>query len=217
MKKLILSTIVLGLFMASCGGEEEATAEAKGDSKEEKVENCLYSYNEANSKLDWTAYKFIRKAGVDGTFLTINVTGDETAGDAKSLIESLSFTIPIKSIETNDPSRNDKIAEFFFGNLSNTGEIVGKVVSLGDDDKATLEITMNDMTKEVVGDFVLSDSKFTYTTEIDVNEWNAQAGLEALNNECKDLHTDVEKGDTESKLWPDVTISFTTTLSKTCD
>lgn len=213
MKKKIVSLFTLGLLLASCGETEEASQ------IEEKVtvKNCLYSYNSAQSELTFTAYKFLSKVGVGGTFTTIEVDGPETAGDAKSLVEQLSFKIPIASLETNDPSRNKNIDSLFFGSLENTNYITGKVVSLNDNNKAILEITMNEITNEVEGTYSLLDNRFVFDTDIDVNNWEAQAGIEALNEECKDLHTDIQNGDTESKLWPDVTISFTTTIREVCD
>jgi hypothetical protein len=215
MKKYLYSTLVLGLLLVSCG--ETKTEEAQDKPEKTEIKNCLYAYNPASSKLDWTAYKFLRKAGVGGTFTEINVDAPETSGDAQSMIESLSFSIPISSTETQNDGRNKKIQEFFFGGLASTELISGKVVSLGDSGKAVLAITMNEITQEVEGDYTLDGATFTYNTEIDVNDWNAQAGLAALNEECKDLHTDYENGDTESKLWSDVTIAFSTTLSEICD
>lgn len=216
MKRTILSLTMLGMIFFSC--ESDSTEESKEEKDtSKKIENCLYSYNPANTKLDWTAYKFLRKAGVGGTFTEIKVDSPENTGDAKSMIESLSFSIPISSVDTKDQGRNRKIQEFFFGSLSSSEMLTGKVVSLGDNNQAVLEITMNEITQEVSGDYTLEGATFTWNTEIDVNEWNAQAGLSALNEECKDLHTDHENGDTESKLWPDVTISFTTTLMERCD
>lgn len=215
MKNYTYTIAIAALFFASCGEQQEEKVE-KTEEKSE-IKNCLYSYNAATSQLDWTAYKFLRKAGVGGTFTEIQVDAPASTGDAQSMIEALSFKIPITSTETNDAGRNKKIQEFFFGSLASTELISGKVVSLGDNGKAVLAITMNEITQEVEGDYTLEGATFTYNTEINVNDWNAEAGLAALNEECKDLHTDYENGDTESKLWEDVTISFTTTLSEVCD
>lgn len=216
MKKYLFSTLFLALFTVGCSDE---TSEEKGGENQEKevVKNCMYSYNVAKTELDWTAYKFIRKAGVGGTFMNIEVDGGDANPDAQTLIESLSFSIPISSIETNNESRNKKIQEFFFGNLTTPELISGKVAELKGDSLAVLEIKMNEITKNVEGKYTLEDNVFTYATEINVLDWNAKQGLDALNKECEGLHTDVENGDTESKLWPDVTISFKTTLDKSCD
>ncbi len=91
------------------------------------------------------------------------------------------------------------------------------MVSLNENGKAVLRVTMNDITNDVEGDYTLEDNVFTFNTEINVENWNAQAGIISLNEACKDLHTDLENGDTESKLWSDVTISFSTELTKKCD
>lgn len=216
MKKYIYSTLVLAFFTVGCS--EGSSDKTKNENQKiEAVENCVYSYNTAKTTLDWTAYKFLRKAGVGGTFMSLDVVGSDSSPDAQSLIESLSFSIPVNSIETNDQSRNKKVQELFFGNLELPELISGKVVSLNDNGIAVIEITMNGITNNVEGQYTLEDNSFTYTTEIDVLDWEATRGLEALNQACKDLHTDLENGDTESKLWPDVSISFKTVLDKTCD
>lgn len=212
MKKITIC--LLGtIFLFGCGPTDENTEIQETNT----VENCIYTYNSVTTQLDWTAYKFLRKAGVGGTFKTIQVDGTLTGANPKTIIESLSFSIPISSVETNDPGRNEKIANYFFGNLENSELLSGKVVSLGDNGKAVLSITMNGITKDVEGDFTLIDNLFNYSTEIDVLNWNAGLGIQKLNEACNDLHTDVENGDTESKLWPDVTIKLAMELTKKCD
>jgi polyisoprenoid-binding protein YceI len=213
MRHLLILGITASLLFTSCGSGEETTETVV----EPTVENCLYTYNPAMTKLDWTAYKFLRKAGVGGTFTTINVEGNKSGANPRTIIESLSFSIPVNSVETNDPGRNKKIDSLFFGTLNNTSLLSGEVVSLNENGKAVLRVTMNDITNDLEGDYTLEDNVFTFNTEINVENWNAQAGIISLNEACKDLHTDVENGDTESKLWSDVTISFSTELTKKCD
>ncbi|HZH87442.1 MAG TPA: YceI family protein [Brumimicrobium sp.] len=204
-----------GLMMSSCAGETETTDTAGADV--EKEETCFYTYEAASSEMAFTAYKFLGKTGVGGTFTEINVEGGEKNEDAKALIEGLSFNIPISSLSTKDESRDGKINTFFFNEI-NTEVISGEVKSLDDaTGKATLAITMNAITKDVVGDYNLNDNAFSFNAEIDVLNWEAQAGIDALNKECKELHTDFANGDTESKLWSDVAISFSTELKKVCE
>lgn len=224
MKNIYISGLGLLLLFSSCSGGEET----QEPSSEQTVENCIYTYNPALTKLDWTAFKFLRKAGVPGTFTTINVEGSKSGGNPKSIIKSLSFSIPVSSVETNDPGRNKKIDSLFFGTLNNTSLLSGEVVSLGEMKKAcetcngkigraVLRVTMNEITNDVEGDYTLEDNIFTFNTEINVERWNAQSGIKSLNEACKDLHTDAENGDTESKLWSEVTISFSTELTKRCN
>jgi polyisoprenoid-binding protein YceI len=217
MKKTILfSGLLFGLLATSCGEQTIADNE-EAKLKVKKIENCVYAFSAEKSTLDWTAYKFTRKAGVSGTFTQLQVEGQKNGAVPKDIIESLSFSIPTSTVETNNVDRNKKIDSLFFDGLEKTALITGKVVSLSDNGKATMMIKMNDIEKEVVGDYTLEDNKFSFKTEISVDDWNAQEQLKSLNIACKDLHTDVENGDTESKLWPDVSISFSTELIKQCD
>lgn len=204
----------MALLLMSCGTEDSTT---EISDKKKKVENCYYEYSPTDSKLDWTAFKFLRKAPVGGTFTTISVNGGDKSGDIEGLIENLSFSIPVSTIETKNSDRNKKIDSLFFGSMKMPENITGEVIDLKDDGKAVIAITMNDLTNEVSGDYTLEDATFTYKTTIDVLDWNASEGLTALNTACKDLHTDTENGDTESKLWSVVDIVFTTTLKKECE
>ena len=199
-------------MISSCAGETETA-----DTDTEKKETCLYSYSAENSELKFTAYKFLGKTGVGGTFNEINVKGGDENESAIAVLESLSFEIPVSSIATKNEGRDEKIKESFFGQI-NTSSLTGKVVDLDESTmKATLLITMNEVSNEVKGDYTLEEGAFTFDTEINVNDWQANEGIVRLNEVCKDLHTDHANGDTESKLWPDVTLSFVTQLKKNCN
>ena len=104
--------------------------------------------------------------------------------------------------------------EYFFFETIKTASIEGKIKSLKDNGKAIVAVTMNGITVDVEGDYTLKGGDFTYTSTIDVSAWNALAGIKALNSECNDLH----KGkDGVSKLWSEVALSFSTSLSSDCD
>ncbi|PWH85481.1 YceI family protein [Brumimicrobium oceani] len=210
-----LFAALAGLMISSCAGntEEAETAEVVT----EQEEKCVYSYSNEGTVLNFTAFKFLSKAGVGGSFTEINVSGGQENESAVQLIENLSFEIPISSIATKDKGRDAKIQEYFFGSI-NTEMLSGEVLKLNAENSvATLSIKMNGVTKNVNGDYTLDEGgKFTFNSEINVNDWEAQKGIEALNEECKDLHTDYANGDTESKLWPDVALSFEMKLKKDC-
>jgi hypothetical protein len=195
-------------LLSACKGEPE-----KEETKQEEVNQCFYSYNSGSSVLEWTAFKFTEKAPVKGTFNKIEIKGLETSDDPKKLIESLSFDIATESVETQNPERNGKIANLFFGTIA-TSTITGKVKSLSGNGKATIEIKMNGVPQDVVGEYTLENTKFSFHAVIDVLKWNAAKGIETLNTACKDLHTGA---DGKSKLWSEVELSFTTELSSDCE
>ncbi len=217
MKRTIFALALISVALVSCNSGQE-DSEKEGEVEVKEIQNCIYTYIPNNTDLRFTAYKFLRKAGVGGTFTAIQVDGELSGATAKDVIEGLSFSIPTSTVETNNLDRNKKIDSLFFGSMIGTSMITGEVVELNEDDKmATLKITMNEISKDVKGEYMLEDNKFNFAAEIDVNEWNAEKGLTALNEACYDLHTDVENGDTVSKLWPDVSIEFETILEKKCD
>ena len=195
------------VMMTACSGEE-TTAEKEQD----QVEICQYSYNHGSTTLEWTAYKTNDKVGVPGGFNEIMVES-ETSEDPIDVIESISFTINTSSVETNNEDRNGKVAEHFFGTI-NTEEITGSIKELKDDGNAVIEIYMNGIAFNIEGPYELDGSDFSFETSIDVVNWNALSGIEALNEVCKDLHTGK---DGVSKLWSEVTLSLSTSLSSDCD
>lgn len=217
MKTKFLWVALLGLMISSCGGNEDTANNADTTGQEDTVKTCLYSYDGSTSKVEFTSYKFLNKTGVGGVFENMEVQAGEANESAAEVMKSLSFKIPILSIFTKDEGRDKKIITYFFETI-HTDTISGKVLGLDEETgKALLEITMNAVTNKVEGDYTLNDGAFTFNAEINVDNWNAQSGIKALNKECKDLHTDHANGDKESKLWSDVTISFSTELKKDCE
>jgi hypothetical protein len=197
---LLVASVILG----ACTSGEETSADA--------VSSCAYSYDQENSVLEWTAFKFTEKAPVKGTFNSIQVDGLSSAESAKELIESLSFSIETGTVETQNEERNGKIAKYYF-ETTNTPKITGKVKSLSDNGKATFEITMNGKPVDVVGVYTVVGKTFSFTATIDVAKWDSLEGIDTLNEICKDLHTGA---DGKSKLWSEIDLSFTTTLKKEC-
>ncbi len=204
-KHLLLSATLLTGLLFSCGGNDAETTKSTS-------EKCTYSMVNENSTLEWTAFKFTERKGVTGTFREINIDGLESSEDPKTLIESLSFSIPTATVETENPERNYKISKHFFGIIA-TQNITGEVKSLGKNGKAVISIKMNGMSKDVTGEYTLNAGTFVFKAAIDVVDWNAGSGISALNTICKDLHTGT---DGVSKLWSEVDLSFTTVLKKDC-
>ncbi len=205
----ILAAITTTLTISSCGGDP--TIE-----EEEKVEEeiCFYHYDDQSTIFEWTGYKTSSKVGVKGSFNEMTITGDESSDDPIALLESLTFSMTTSSVETSDEARNKKIAETFFGTMTDTEMITGKVKKLSDNGKATISITMNGVSADIEGDYTLEDGKFEFTSSVDVSMWSAVSALEALNVVCSEKHTG---DDGETKTWSEVGLSFTTQLKSDCD
>src|SRR5690606_18071394 len=122
--------------------QKETPQEA--DSNEVKKElTCSWSYSNEATTVNWTAYKFTEKAGVKGAFDSIRIQANSGSADLKSLLSEASFEIPVSSVNTANPDRDQKIRKFFFGNLKNSDLLKGKVTAVnGEGEEGDLEINL---------------------------------------------------------------------------
>lgn len=136
----------------------------------------------------------------------------ENAQKATTISEALNglkFSIPVTSLITNDTIRDAKLKKFFFGTLKNTDAIIGEI-KMTDEKSGTVNIMMNGITKKLPINCIINQQMVTIKATIDLNNWQAQIAIEALNNVCLDLH----KGpDGISKTWTDVKIEVQTILN----
>ena len=131
---------------------------------------------------------------------------------AEDLLLAMRFEIPVASVNSQNPERDGKIQEHFFGTMTNTTTVSGKLRKLANG-KATLELTMNGITASVDGAYSLDGGTFSYTGTIDLTAFNGQAAVKKLNDICYDLHIGQ---DGVSKLWEEVELTFSTTLNQDC-
>lgn len=209
MKKGILYSLAIAgtMMFASCGSETEEVTE------KEPLEICFYTYDSLSTELTWTAYKTSAKVPVGGTFDDIQITSDGSSDDPTALLESMKFSIKTGSVNSASEERDPKIIQYFFGTI-NTTSIDGRLKKLKDNGKAIVEISMNGVKADVEGDYTFVDGKFTFDTSVEMKMWNAVAGIDALNAACDDLHTG---DDGVSKLWSEVTLSFSTQFTSDCN
>lgn len=214
LKQNLLSIAGASILLWSCGNNEPAKTEehASEGMEQPKEEVCTYGYDNALTGVFWTAYKYTEKAGVKGHFDTIMVSGTGTGQKPEDVLGNATFTIVTSSVNSDNPDRDAKIAEHFFGTM-NTPAITGNITSM-DGGNGTVNIIMNEVEKEIPFTYTMEDNTFRLGCEINVEDWNGGDGIAALNEVCKDLHTGT---DGKSKLWPDVSIVVETTLSKECE
>lgn len=204
---------LIGLFAFSC--TEEPTK--KSIQIQSASGECLYSLEGAKSDLQWTAFKTSSKVAVSGTFDEFSISSGLAKGSALDHLASGQFQIVVSSLNSNNPDRNQKIINFFFGKLLESVTLEGAVKSLeGNDTEGTaiVELFLNGMNKLVPLQYSIDGGSIALSGTIDVLDWNAGAGIEALNQACYELH----KGeDGESKLWSVVDLKLNTFLSPNCN
>ncbi len=204
--------MLLGLLplMMACGGNEE-TEEVSEETEEPVQEVCTYSYDESATILTWTAFKLTEKVGVDGSFDEINVQANESE-DMFGVLNGATFDIPVASVNSQDPVRDPKIRDSFFGTMDSTEAITGEVVSINET-TAQLKITMNGITVEYSGDVTVDEETITMKTTIDILDFGGQPSIDEIGKVCEAKHTGE---DGVNKFWSDVNIAVQTKLIKDC-
>jgi polyisoprenoid-binding protein YceI len=207
MKKVFFIPILSLLFFASC-----STNNSNETIEESGVQECYYTINEGSVKVNWVAYKFTEKTPVEGAFDDVKITGLSTLNDLDELINGLSFEIPVASLNSNNPERDEKIKNTFFGALKETPVLKGYVVSVNGDE-VVLSLSLNGFTKEVVGQKTFESGIYTFKATLDLKVFDAGFAVQALNKLCYDLHIGA---DGISKLWDEVEIRFQCAVKEDC-
>jgi len=203
MKKLHLLSF---LFIAAL--TFEACKESKKEEIEKATEEKGYLVDVNNTSINWIAYKTTSKTPVKGTFTTFTIENPIKTTNAIEALNQLKFKIPISSLATNDTIRDGKLIKHFFGSMVNTNEITG-ILHLGNNNSGTAKITMNGITQQLQITYQINDNLVNIEAVMDLENWKAQAAIDALNVVCFDLH----KGDDGiSKTWSEVKIEISVAL-----
>lgn len=208
MKKIIIPISLFVFFVASCGGGE-STENTTG---EDTVQACTYSYDSSSTVISWTAFKLTEKVGVTGYFDQASVIAKENQTDMFAVLNGATFEIPVSSLNSQDPVRDGKLKNSFFGNMTETEYITGVVNSISANE-ASINMNMNGHSKDVNGNVIVDGEKITVTATIDILDWDGQVPMDSLSLVCAEKHTGP---DGINKLWSTVEVAVSTTLVKTC-
>ena len=195
MKKSIIAFALCAAFFTSCKKEEVKVEEHQLE-EVQLEEKAVYSH-----KLTWTAYKTPDKIGVPGTFDSIELNGTKDSGSIEEDIKEATFKIDTKTVNSKDNLRDGKLIEGFFKLM--VGDITGKFVDFKEG-KATVEITMNGVTKQKEFVYTVTGNTLNIKGSIDiVNDFDAASAFNSIHELCKDLHA----GKTFTEVDLDVEIS----------
>jgi polyisoprenoid-binding protein YceI len=170
--------------------------------KEAKPAEKTYTVLADSTTINWTAYKTTAKVPVKGQFLKVSIENAKKDTTALGALNGLKFKIPISSLVTKDTIRDAKLKKYFFGSMKNSSTITG-TVHINKENGSTVDISMNGITRELPIAYIVTDNKVTIVGNMELDNWQAKAALEALNVVCKGLHTG---DDGISKTWSDVKI-----------
>ena len=197
MKKIYFIAIfsILALLMGSCKKEKEVSVK-----KSEEVNK--YVIDSKNTVVHWTGYKTTGKVPVKGTFKQVEITNVAPAENPDEVVKNVKFRIPVSSIFSNDSIRDFKLTNFLFGKMTNTSYIKGEA-NLSGNGKGEASITMNGFTKNVPLTYEVHGDDIQINAKIELNNWQAQAAVAALNEVCSEKH---KGADGESITWSEVDV-----------
>ena len=208
----IITGFCIVASLTACGGGQQSAPTGEEMTGPEST-SCTYTYTEGSIAAQWTAYKTTERVGVSGTFDTIRVEGVQAAGSANEAFAGAGFSIPVSSINSSNPDRDRKIMESFFGTMTQTDVLSGKVLSISDSDCSVL-INMNGVADTCLFNLTQNDTMVSLSGVLELANWSALKSVDALNKVCFDLH---KGADGVSKLWPDVKLEITAGITKVCD
>lgn len=218
MKKIALSITALSTaLLFSCGGNDNTPTSTDADTTENKEQTCFYQWDDNSSVvLAWTAFKTSDKIGVGGKFSQVLIKAGEKTTKLPELLRTVTFTIPTKSTNTENPDRDAKILNEFFLKMTNTDLILGQVTDVEGDNtsgKCNAIVTMNDVEQFVPLTYSVENDEIRFSGELDINSFKAEEALKSLNKACEDLH---KGADGVSVTWPNVEINIKAKLSLDC-
>lgn len=193
MKKIALFAFAVAVLTTSCKKEEKEETTTVAPTPE--VVAGLKVVTDS-TKVNWTAFKTTEKVPVGASFQSIELKDIKTGETPEEVLEGAAFTIPVSSIFTNNADRDAKILKFFFGTLTNTELLSGKLNFK--DGKCYMTLTMNDVTKAIVTEYTYENKLFTLNSTLNLFEFGGEKAVAAINQACYELH----KGkDGVSKTW----------------
>jgi len=175
--------------------------------------NCSFS-QPTDVDVTWKAFKTPMKLGVGGHFNNVNFKSNiPKATDLNTLLAGSTVNIDVASVDSKNQGRDVKLFNEFFKKMSGKG-ITAKIISLQKNKEArktgiaTVEVTMNGVTRNVPMKYAFQNGQLSANGVIDLLDFKATTALKSINTACFDLH--------QGKTWSDVNIGFTMTIKASC-
>ena len=178
--------------------------------KDIQKEPAKFSIEPKTITVNWTGYKTTDKVAVKGQFKEIEISNIKESGTAVDALNGVEFSIPISSLFTDEPIRDSKLKQLFFGVMDNTLSLTG-TLNLSKDGTGAIDLLMNGVQQKIPVTYIASGQLVELEGTMNLDNWNGQAALASINEACFDLH----KGpDGISKTWNEVAVNAAVYLRK---
>ncbi len=203
-KFVFLFCFMLGCF--SCNDVPKKT-------RESKKETCMYGFNEAETKVSWSAYKTTDKVKVTGYFKTLST--DRTGILYTSIMEfvdGINFSINSSSSISGDVIRDASVKDYFFKFFTENFQINGNLEVVSQK-KVIAHLDMFGVDTPIALSFSIAEDMLNLRGRISLNEIGAVQAFNSIHDKCVDLH---RGPDGISKTWDQVDISIDIPIVKDC-
>lgn len=200
MKNLLLLSLLLLMTVTFTSCKEK---------KNTKATEKMFTVESEATSINWTAYKTTSKVPVKGQFTDVTIEPPQNALTVVEALNGLKFNIPVSSLFTKDTIRDGKLKKFFFGTMQNTNSITG-TLTLTNETAGSVKLTMNGIAKALPITVSINANIATLRATMDLDNWQGQLAIEALNAACSELHSGE---DGIPKTWSEVNIEVITNLN----
>lgn len=200
MKNLLLLSLLLLMTVTFTSCKEK---------KNTKATEKMFTVESEATSINWTAYKTTSKVPVKGQFTDVTIEPPQNALTVVEALNGLKFNIPVSSLFTKDTIRDGKLKKFFFGTMQNTNSITGTLI-LTNETAGSVKLTMNRIAKALPITVSINANIATLRATMDLDNWQGQLAIEALNAACSELHSGE---DGIPKTWSEVNIEVITNLN----
>ena len=215
-KFFILALLAVSVLACKSDTKTQDSTPKTTESSASSTNACKYGVKAEGVKVNWTAFKTTKRVGVKGTFDSVELNTANGTPSLSTLMMATSFKINTKTVNSNNPGRDEKLVNFFFGRMTGNLAITGNIKSVAGDNekgKGIVNVNMNGVSWDAPFDYAVVSDTLTITTNINTNNWNAQDAITSINKACEDKH----KGeDGVSKTWPDVDVNVVVPLVVDC-
>ena len=138
--------------------------------KEVKKESAQFSIEPTTITVKWTGYKTTDKIAVNGQFKEINVMNLKSGMTALEALNGAEFSIPISSLFTDEPVRDSKLKQLFFGVMDNTLSLTG-TLNLANDGTGDIDLLMNGVQQKVPVTYIISGQLVELEGTMNLEDW----------------------------------------------
>lgn len=177
-----------------------------------QAQNCEFSFDDKNTIVEGTGYKFASKDAVTARFTGFKQNKKTSASNPQVLMKDLKVEVDLFSIDSGNALRDQNLRETLFTGILGDSSVKIQVQKVGDKTIDTV-MTLNEKKIPIVFTYTLTKDTLKAEGQFDILKFALNDQVAALKKRCGSLHTGP---DGKSVTWTDFKIAVTAPLIKKC-